>query len=152
MPVGTGVAVVVATIIGVSHATADGQSPGVPLLPRAAAHPSPSVLAFHTTKPSIRHSPARPVRDHQPHRHATAPHRAVPAFRIRTTAPCYVQVTNRDGKLLVRRILHRGDHLSFRQHGLHVVLGNAGGARISVDGHRPHAAGASGQVRRFRVG
>jgi hypothetical protein len=41
--------------------------------------------------------------------------------------------------------------LSIRQHGLEVVLGNAGAVRIAVNGHHFRRAGAAGRVRHIRV-
>lgn len=67
-------------------------------------------------------------------------------------ADCYLQVTSRHGHVLVRRILHHGQHVDVRGHGFDVVLGNAGGVRISIHGRPAHRAGRSGQVRQFRVG
>jgi hypothetical protein len=153
IPLGTGVAVIVASAVVFNHADANGQPP--PLTPSvavAATDPRPSVLAFHTTKPVVRHVAAPPVHRHQARgRRSLQRHNSPVAFRVRAISDCYLQVTNHGGKLLVRRILHRGEHVAFRHHGLHVVLGNAGGVRISIDGQRPRLAGASGAVRRFPV-
>jgi hypothetical protein len=63
----------------------------------------------------------------------------------------YIQITSRSGHLLIRRILHHGQHLAYRRHGLDVVIGNAGAVRLSVGGHRAHLAGRPGQVRRLHV-
>ena len=73
------------------------------------------------------------------------------AIRI-TGFDSYVQVTTWNNHLLVSRILHHGQRLAYRQHGLRVVLGNAGAVRISLAGHRPRRAGRPGQVRSFRTG
>jgi Domain of unknown function (DUF4115) len=115
--------------------------------------PSPSVLAVHQVRGALAgHHVA--VQHHAQIRHHAPRHRVAPAaLRITDTgSACYVQVTRKNGRLLVRRILHGHQHLTFRRHGLHVVLGNAGGVRIAVNGHHAHRAGRSGQVRRFHVG
>jgi hypothetical protein len=62
-----------------------------------------------------------------------------------------VSVATTNGQVLTERIVRSNQHLTFRRHGLDVVIGNAGALRIAVDGHRFHRAGRSGQVRRFRV-
>jgi hypothetical protein len=81
-----------------------------------------------------------------------AHHRAAPVLVVTDIGPaCYLQVTAPGGQLLTRQILHGGQRVVFRRHGLDVVLGNAGGVRISVDGRRAHLAGRSGQVRTFHV-
>lgn len=63
---------------------------------------------------------------------------------------CYVEVKTAGGRLLVRRILHHGQQVSVRQHDLRVVLGNAGAAWISLDGHRAYRAGRAGKVAQLR--
>jgi uncharacterized protein DUF4115 len=153
LPTGTGVALAVAAVVVFTHDDARGQPPP-PVSPASvvATAVQPSVLGFHTTRPQRApkprlHGAAKPVVGHHPVRR----HQSPAALRLRAIADCYVQVTSHRGRLLVRRILHRHDHLSFRHHGLHVVLGNAGGVRISVDGDQASLAGASGQVRRFHI-
>ena len=112
LPVGTAAAVVVASIVVFNHADANGQpSPVTPAVPVAASDPPPSVLAFHTTRPVVRHVARRagsPSTEPPPQSTPTAPLTGcVPDPR---DSDCYLQVTNHGGKLLVRRILHRGDH------------------------------------------
>jgi hypothetical protein len=114
--------------------------------------PTTSVLAIHHTRsPSVAlHRTRHHAGHHQGHR-AHGHGVAAPALRIVDTgSACYVQVTA-DGHVLKQRILHGHQHLTFRRHGLDVVLGNAGGVRIAFGGHRLHRAGRSGQVRRFRI-
>jgi hypothetical protein len=53
---------------------------------------------------------------------------------------------------MMRRILDGHQHVSFRHHGLDVVLGNAGAVRVSVNGAHARRVGSEGQVRRFHVG
>lgn len=156
LPTGTGLAVIVAAVVVFTHTDANGQ----PLPPLASlpsillSEPPPSVLAFHTTKPVVahQHHAVKPAHHHvTPHLSWLRRHQSTAALRIQARSDCYVQVTNRGGKLLVQRILHRGDHVAFKHHGLHVVLGNAGGVRISIDGAKPRVAGTRGSVRRFPV-
>ena len=117
----------------------------------AAVHPGPSasVLAFSKARS---HRDAHHRAAHA-QRHRTArQHAAAPALRIVDTgAPCYLRVATGHGHVLTQRIVHGHQHLTFRHHGLDIVLGNAGAVRIAVEGHRFHRAGRSGQVRRFRV-
>jgi hypothetical protein len=78
-------------------------------------------------------------------------HHIPPALQIVDVhGPCYVQVT-RHGKLLTRQIMRQGHRLTFKQHGLHVVLGNAGAVKLSINGHHAVRAGHAGQVRLLRV-
>lgn len=160
VPALSGVAVIVAAgvIIGlnVDHGpsssaavvavpTASGiASPGV----RVAPSPHASVLATSTSRPQPS-ATLHFVVHRAPHRPAQ---RAPAALTLRTlNAESYVQVRATNGKLLARKILPRNRQLSFRRHGLDVVLGNAGAVRVAIDGHRAHRAGRSGQVVHFTV-
>jgi hypothetical protein len=81
----------------------------------------------------------------------TQAHHVPAALRIVDVhGPCYVQVT-RHGKLLTRQILRQGHQLTFKQHGLNVVLGNAGAVRLRINGHHAVRGGHTGQVRLLRV-
>jgi hypothetical protein len=135
--------------IGFGHAVAHGQTSdgalggitGMALI--HAPVPLPSVLAVHEVRHPGDHSAPQPLPHHRPR---------PAALRITDTgAACYVQVTRGNGQLLVRRILHGHQHLAFRRHGLDVVLGNAGGVRVALNGRRAQRAGTSGEVLRFRV-
>jgi uncharacterized protein DUF4115 len=160
LPVGTGIAVVAVAVVALTHGDAHG-SPPQHLAPAVVADDvAPSVLGFHTSRPL---TPSSPVADHHAlhvhpatkvdhHARQPAHHRSPAGLRIRATSDCYVQVTTTGGKLLLRRILHHHDHVQFRRHHLDVVLGNAGGVVMSVNGRPAHRAGSSGQVRRFRTG
>jgi hypothetical protein len=100
--------------------------------------------------PSI--APSAPAAAHQSHTPGASHPRPTDTLSMRVTgSESYVQVMTWNNHLLLRRILHHGQRLSYRQHGLQVVLGNAGAVRMSVDGHAARSAGHSGQVRRFRV-
>jgi Domain of unknown function (DUF4115) len=138
--------------VGLGHALANDPAHGA----------SVGVLGTHVVAPPVTASPTvspAPVPTSPPSAQPSTPavppaqHRSAPAtLTVSDTGPaCYVQVTTKDGHLLVRRILHGHQHLAFRQHGLDVVLGNAGGVRIAVDGHHAHRAGESGQVLHFAV-
>jgi hypothetical protein len=150
LPAGTAVAVIAVGAIVATQGFADGSSPHRTPQPGAASpapvDPPPSVLALHLDRPSPVN--AKPV----VHGQHVAHHRSPYSLKIADTGPdCYVQVTNRHGKLLVRRILTGTQQLTFRHHGLDVVLGNAGAVRIAVNDAGLHRAGQSGQVRRLRV-
>jgi hypothetical protein len=130
-----------------THAVAQGQPPHAAIdAPR-----TPSIVPPVVTAPSSpATAPARPKAKHH-HHHHRAHHRAAPALTVTDLgSPCYIQVTSH-GHLLTRRILHAGQHVAFRQHDLHVVLGNAGAVKISLHGHHVRRGGRSGQVRAFRV-
>ena len=140
------VAVIAVGGVAFGHAIAHGQAPHA-----AVAAPEPPAVQAPVIPPPT------PTPAHSP---AATPAPAARHARVRPAAltvtdvgsACYIQVTSAQGHLVVRKILQPGQHLTFRHHGLHVVLGNAGGVRISVDGHRAHLAGRRGQVRSFRVG
>jgi hypothetical protein len=154
LPAGTAVAVIAAGAIVFTQGFADGSTSDGNPRPTASSpapvEPPPSVLALHLERPSTVHHKVvvhQPKAQHQPRHHPAAY-----SLLIADTGPdCYVQVTNRHGKLLVRRILHGRQHLHFRQHGLNVVLGNAGAVRVAVNGERFRRAGRSGEVRRFHI-
>jgi Domain of unknown function (DUF4115) len=178
IPAVAAVAVLAVGGVGFGHAIARGQAPHAsagltgppaasPVLPAAPATTSsstpsilgspPAVTGTSVSRPTVSAAPtsapasasASPKLTHRPRAHH---HVAPAALRIVDAgSACYVQVTTSHGHLLVREILHGGQSVTFRHHGLIVVLGNAGGVRISVDGHRLHHPGRSGQVRRFRV-
>jgi len=68
---------------------------------------------------------------------------------IRATADSWVQVNDRNGSLVMTRVLRPGD--SYRvpdAEGLELVTGNAGGLRIFVDGDEAPPLGAPGTVLR----
>jgi hypothetical protein len=145
VPTATAVAVLAVGALAFGHAVAHGQAPHG----AAVAAPDDPVIVT----PVITETPRPPSTPH----HRKVSHHA--HHRVRRPAvlavtdvggPCYIQVT-RQGHLLVRRILHHGEHVAFRRHGLDVVLGNAGGVRVSINGHHAHRAGRAGQVRTFRV-
>lgn len=156
LPTVTAVALLAVGGVGLGHAVANDQPHGAsvaaPLVnpPVLTPPPSPGLSPSSPAPPPLStpsSAPATPPAHHG-QRHRTAP----AALTLTDTgAACYVQVRTKHGKLLVRRILHGHQHLAFRQHGLRVVLGNAGGVRIAINGHHAHRAGRSGQVLRFRV-
>ncbi len=70
--------------------------------------------------------------------------------QIHVVQACWVQVTA-DGRVLVQRTLQPGTSASYRaRHELQLVLGNAGGAELRVNG-RSVATGGPGQVVRFDI-
>jgi cytoskeleton protein RodZ len=140
--------------VGLGRAVANGQAPhadagvlGTPVVDPLVLVPAESPAPVPTARPT-----PKPAHHPKPTRHQTR-HPTTPATLVvnDTGSPCYVQVTSRHGRLLVRRILHGRQHLVFRRDDLDVVLGNAGGVRIAVDGRHAHRAGRSGEVLRFHV-
>jgi hypothetical protein len=114
----------------VAHSNDNTLVPSVPILPPPS--PAPRLAAAH----------------HQLHSKA---HHVPPALRIVDVhGPCYVEVSRR-GKLVTRTIIRQGRQLTFRQHGLHVVLGNAGAVRLHINGHPAVRGGRTGQVRIIHV-
>jgi cytoskeleton protein RodZ len=148
LPTASAIAVIAVGGVIFGHAIAHGQAPhgAAVVAPPPPAVPTPVV----TTVPA---KPTPPAKPKQPRERPVRHHRVAPAaLTVIDVGPsCYIQVTTMQGHLIVRTIMHHGQHLTFRHHGLDVVLGNAGGVKISVNGHRAHRAGRSGQVRTFRV-
>jgi hypothetical protein len=147
-------AATVVVVLGVGGAVADA------VVTNGSPHPAgATVIPELVPAPYLPHVPVAPLSPSRPahHRHRARSHHqastTVPtSLRIRdVNGPCYVQVTDRSGRLLTRRILTTGQSLTYRRHGLDVVLGNAGAVRLSIDGHRTRRGGGSGEVRRFRV-
>ena len=61
---------------------------------------------------------------------------------------CWVQLREMDGRLLMSRLLRKGEVLPVpNRPGLSLTLGNAGALEISVDGQKLPILGPSGQVR-----
>lgn len=145
--------VAVANAVGSSsphHTGVAAGAGGVVVVPSQAAHsvqapeqPATPMSSIASARHQIKHHPAY-------HR---ARHKVTPdSVRIRdVSGSCYVQISTLDGKILVQRIAHRGDLITFRRHGLDVTLGNAGAVRVALDGHHAQRGGAVGQVRRFTV-
>lgn len=146
VPAVTTVAVFSVGGVAIAHAVSDDPSRGDAGV--AVAH-SNYVLPTIRIVPQPSQAP-RPSAV-KPHHVQAKPHHVPPALRIVDVhGPCYVQVT-RNGKLLTRKIIRQGRQLSYAQHGLHVVLGNAGAVKLSVNGHKAVPGGHIGQVRVFRV-
>jgi cytoskeleton protein RodZ len=146
LPTATAVAVLAVGGVIFGHAIAHGQAPhgAAVVAPEPPAVPAPVV----TKVPATPTPPAKPKHPRRQARHRVAP----AALSVIDVGPaCYIQVTTTQGHVIVRTIMHHGQHLTFRHHGLDVVLGNAGGVKISVNGHHARRAGRSGQVRTFRV-
>jgi hypothetical protein len=157
VPAGAAAAVIAAGVVIGAQSFDTGSAHGLVAAPGGLASPAPplaSVLAFHSNRPAP-HQDAHhaPQHRHDAHHKAARHHDVKPAALrlVDTGSPCYIRVTNRHGKVVVERILHARQHLRFQHRGLRIVLGNAGGVRISVAGRHFHRAGAAGQVRRFGV-
>jgi hypothetical protein len=164
VPAVVAVAILAVGAVAFGHAVADGQAPkGAASLPGIATAPSaPTAIVTPAlpTAPAVPTSSASPSHSAQPEPGVPTPlsskrprHHAAPAvFTILDRhGDCYLQVRNSHDRLLAQRILRSGQRQSFRQHDLRVVLGNAGAAWISVDGHHAHRAGRAGQVRQFHI-
>jgi hypothetical protein len=149
LPTLTAVAFVAIGGVGLGHAVANGQAPHAAIGAIGAPATVPQVLISPVSSPASTPSVA-PSRKSA---HKTARHPVTPAALVVTDtgSACYLQVTTKHGRLIVRRILHGHQQMVFRKHGLDVVLGNAGAVRIAVNGHHTRRAGGSGQVLRFRV-
>jgi len=110
-----------------------------PTVDPTSAPSTPSATASATSRPT--HRPAAS-------RHPARPRRTPPALAVSVSgSACWLEVTTADGRRLVRRTLHPGQHLSFPEHDLRLIIGNAGALRLSVDGHHGYVAGRPGQVR-----
>jgi hypothetical protein len=137
------------------HAASAVAPAGPALAPPVLASPqSPTPPSSSPTPVSSPAStPAKPTKPAKPAAHHATHHRIAPAaLTVTDLGPaCYLQVRTANGHLLVRRILHGHEQVTFRQHRLRVVLGNAGGVRIAIDGHRAHRAGRAGQVRVLKI-
>jgi cytoskeleton protein RodZ len=141
----TAVAVIAVGGVVFGHAIAHGQAPH-----SAVAAPEPPAVQAPVIPPPTPAPAPSPAPKPPKARHPRVKPAALSVTDVGSA--CYIQVTSAQGDLIVRKILQPGQHLAFRHHGLRVVLGNAGGVRISIDGHRAHRAGRPGQVRSFRVG
>jgi hypothetical protein len=112
-----------------SNAPIIDPTPSISSTPAVAASPQPSTVPTHRARP-----------------------KPTDTLSLRVTgAASYVQVTTWNNHLLLRRILHHGQRLDYRRHGLQVVLGDAGAVRLSINGHRAHRAGRPGEVVHLRV-
>jgi cytoskeletal protein RodZ len=94
-------------------------------------------------------SPSPPAVTHEGTKEASggSAHRTPPGLRatVILSAPCWVQVTL-DGRATPGRTRQAGSRLMFRaDRTMYLTLGNAGGAKVLVDG-RPVPTGASGEV------
>jgi hypothetical protein len=145
------------TALGFAVGDQDGAAGGV-ATPVVSPFAAPAVLSnapIIDPTPSIASTPSA-VRHHAAAPRSQRVHRAHPrptdtlVLRV-TGAASYVQVLSWNDHLLVQRILRHGQHLAYRQHGLRVVLGDAGAVRMSVAGRPARRAGSPGEVLHFRV-
>jgi hypothetical protein len=138
-----------AASVGVSAVT----TPAPPVLATPVSVPpaspaAPSAPASPTAPPAKKPTRSTPTAPHHPPKRPAGP----AALTVTDLGPaCYLEVKTANGHLLIRRILHGHQRFTFRPHGLHVVLGNAGAVKIAIDGHPAHRAGRVGQVRVFKV-
>jgi len=117
------------------------------------------LVAYHViTAPG--HSPgARPAAGlHRPARHHPRPRRAAPASVPRSYAhevaihltaieDCWVKFTTPSGQLLFQSVIAGGTSKRWAfGHAVDMTLGNPGGIKLTVDGHRPLAPGPAPPV------
>jgi hypothetical protein len=150
-----------ATVVLGGSGTALGFAVGGPgggtVTPQATPFAAPAVLSLAPNidpTPSIAATPGpnlvpTPAASHKPKPAHVRPTDTL-ALKV-TGSASYVEVMTWNNHLLVRRILHHDQRLAYHQHGLRVVLGNAGAVRMSIHGRPAHRAGKPGEVLRFRV-
>lgn len=140
---------------GPESATLQGQEP----LPGPAAEPppAPSPLRQTADEPAETPLPAEPEAGTRVASVASGRPTAVPPeppprtsqIEIRAVADSWVQVRDREGSLLMGRILSEGSsYVVPPEEGLTLVTGNAGGLEILVDGAVVPPLGPVGAVRR----
>jgi hypothetical protein len=148
-----------ATVVLGGSGTAVGFAVGGPgggtVTPQATPFAAPAVLSLAPNvdpTPSIAATPAPTASAAPAHTPKPAHVRPTDTLALQVTGSAsYVEVMTWNNHLLVRRILHHDQRLAYHQHGLRVVLGNAGAVRMSIHGRPAHRAGKPGEVLRFRV-
>lgn len=134
-----------------------GPGGGAVATPQATPFAAPAVLSLAPNidpTPSIAPTPAPTGQPSAPaaHKSKLVHVRPTDTLALKVTGSAsYVEVMTWNNHLLVRRILHHDQRLAYHQHGLRVVLGNAGAVRMSLHGRPAHLAGKPGEVLRFRV-
>jgi cytoskeleton protein RodZ len=151
-----------ATVVLAGSGTALGfavDSPGAGVAtPQISPFAAPAVLStapIIDPTPSVASPAPSTVKQHtggRTHKATRAHPRPTDTLSINVTgSESWVEVTTWNNHVLIRTILHHGQREVYRQHGLQVVLGNAGAVRLSVAGRPAHLAGRPGEVRRFRI-
>jgi hypothetical protein len=148
-----------ATVVLGGSGTAVGFAVGGPgggtVTPQATPFAAPAVLSLAPNvdpTPSIAATPAPTASAAPAHTPKPAHVRPTDTLALQVTGSAsYVEVMTWNNHLLVRRILHHDQRLAYHQHGLRVVLGNAGAVRMSIHGRPAHRAGKPGEELRFRV-
>jgi cytoskeleton protein RodZ len=117
----------------------------------AAPSPSPSRTAAGAA--GARRAPAQPARPAPPapDRPAKAAADGV-AIALRATGDSWVTVRAASGRTKFAGLLGKGQHRTFTDaDGLRVVLGNAGGVQLTVNGQRVGEAWRDGEVKRLTI-
>ena len=74
------------------------------------------------------------------------------ALALRATGSSWVAVRDASGRTVFSGLLGKGDRKRFTDDdGLRVVLGNAGGVQLTVNGRRVGPAGRDGEVKRLTI-
>lgn len=102
--------------------------------PSGSATPTPSATNSATSAAAPSSSPSKTKRP--------------PTLELRLSGDSYVSVQVAGGRMLVSKLLHKGDHRSFNQKTLIVVLGNSAAVAARVNG-KLLARGEKGQVKSF---
>ncbi len=119
----------------------------------AVAAPAKAVVAPAPAKPAVTPPPAKPAFTPPPAKAAAVAAAAqATASRVVIKAAaddCWMQVREMDGRLLVSKLLRRGESFDVPDRpGLSLTVGNAGALQLIVDGKALPSLGAIGQVRR----
>ncbi len=117
--------------------------PAKPEAPKVAA-PEPAPAPVVVAKPEPEPAP-KPAPQAAPEQTASAP----ATIEIRAKADSWVQVRGADGRVVVMRILRKGDSYQVpNEKGLTLMTGNAGAIEIAVDGALVPPIGPFGAVKR----
>jgi cytoskeleton protein RodZ len=111
----------------------------------SSSSPSQTAAAPRPTTPKVRPAPSA---SEQP---AKAPVEGV-AIALRATGDSWVTVRAASGRTKFAGLLGKGEHRKFTDaDGLRVVLGNAGGVQLTVNGQRVGESWRDGEVKRLTI-
>jgi len=123
----------------------------VTVSPTPAPAPSPSRTATAPEPSSAAPQPRPAPSTSAPQRPAKKPADGV-AIALRATGDSWVTVRASSGQTKFSGLLGKGDLKKFKDaDGLRVILGNAGGVQLTVNGQRVGAAGRDGEVKRLTI-
>jgi cytoskeletal protein RodZ len=146
-PVAIGAAallVVLALLVGVFVATRGGGDDGVTARPSAST--SSKAASSKATPTESVSATATAAETKAPDVSAKRP----PTLNLTLTGPSFVTVRLPNGRTVVSRLFRKGEHRSFDQKELRVLLGNSSAVQVSVNG-KPRKPGRKGQVDTFTV-